>query len=202
MKQEYKPTIIDKIRWFYRDNIKYFHKDFANGVSNLWKWFPVIWKDRNWDHSFIYEILKFKLTAQADYIGTHYRHTRAGRDAEIMMLVTKLIQRCQDDFYDSEYMDYHESKFEFLDVTEDDDLPEKYRGKKRLEIEVVSERFDEYFKKYPRQYKRVVSGEVNRLNGIPKNKKRIAMEIAHENQVRCRQLAFKIIADRIEGWWD
>jgi hypothetical protein len=103
-----------------------------------------------------------------------------------------------------EYMDYHESNILWLDITDKDDIPEKYRDSKRLEIEEISENFDEYFKKYPRQYKRVMSGEVNRFSRPveEKDKNLIAMEIAHENQDRCRKLVFKIMEKRIEGWWD
>jgi hypothetical protein len=144
------------------------------------------------------------LNNQAEYIGGKNRHTRAKRDAELMRLTSRLIQRCQDDHYDMEYMDYHESNLLWLDVTDKDDIPEKYKNSKRLEIEEISENFDEYFKKYPRQYKRVMSGEVNRFS-YPieeKDKKLIAMEIAHENQDRCRKLVFKIMSNRVEGWWD
>jgi hypothetical protein len=30
----------------------------------------------------------------------------------------------------------------------------------------------------------------------------IAMEIAHENQERCRKLLHKILEDNLEKWWD
>ena len=199
-----KITLLDKISLWWKFDAKYYHKDFIEGVKNLWKWFPVIWKDRDWDTSFIYEIIKVKLNNQADYIGGKNRHTRAKRDAELMRLCSRLIQRCQDDHYDMEYMDYHKSNYNFIDITDDDDIPEKYRKGKKLDIELVSENFDEYFKKYPRQYKRVISGEINRY-GRPieeKDKQVIAMEIAHENQDRCRKLLFKIMERRIEGWWD
>jgi hypothetical protein len=121
-----------------------------------------------------------------------------------MRLTSRLIQRCQDDHYDMEYMDYHESNFNWLDITDEDDIPEKYKDSKRLEIDLISENFDDYFKKYPRQYKRVMSGEVSRFSRPieEKDKQLIAMEIAHENQDRCRKLVFKIMERRIEGWWD
>jgi len=183
---------------------RYYHKDLIQGIKNLWKWFPIVWKDRDYDHAFIYDILKFKLEKQANYISKHDRHTRAKRDAETMLLCTRLIERCVDDFYGMEYMDYHVSNFNFVDITDDDNIPEKYRGSKKLEIEEISENFDEYFKKYPIQYKRVLSGEINRY-GNPiseKDKKNIAMEIAHENQNRCQNLLFKIMGDNINKWWD
>ena len=204
MENETKITVWDKIRLWWKFDGQYYHKEFIQGVKNLWKWFPVIWKDRDWDSFFIYEVIRVKLNNQAEYIGGENRHTRAKRDAELMRLTSRLIQRCQDDHYDMEYMDYHESNLLWLDVTDNDDIPEKYKGSKRLEIEEISENFDEYFKKYSRQYKRVMSGEVNRFNRPieEKDKKVIAMEIAHENQDRCRKLLFKIMERRIEGWWD
>ena len=192
-----KINIFEKISLWWKFDGRYYHKDFIEGVKNLWKWFPTIWRDRDWDHGFIYEVIKVKLKHQADYIGSHDRHTRAKRDAELMLLCTRLIQRCQDEHYDMEYMDYHESNYNWVDVDDKPDL-------KKLEIEQLSENFDEYFKKYPLQYKRVMSGEVSRFSRPieEKTKEVIAMEIAHENQDRCRKLLFKIMERRIEGWWD
>ena len=192
-----KINIFEKIRLWWKFDGRYYHKDFIEGVKNLWKWFPTIWRDRDWDHGFIYEVIKVKLKHQADYIGSHDRHTRAKRDSELMLLCARLIQRCQDEHYDMEYMDYHESNYNWVDVDDKPDL-------KKLEIEQLSENFDEYFKKYPLQYKRVMSGEVSRFSRPieEKTKEVIAMEIAHENQDRCRKLLFKIMERRIEGWWD
>lgn len=192
-----------KLNMFYNISLwwkfdgRYYHKNFIEGVKNLWKWFPVIWKDRDWDSHFIYEIIKFKLNNQADYIGGHDRHVSAKRDAELMRLTSRLIKRCQDEYYNMEYMDYHESNINWSTVEDKPDL-------KKLGIELVSENFDGYFKKYPRQYKRAMSGEINRFDRSieEKNKKLIAMEIACENQNRCRKLVFKIMERRIEGWWD
>lgn len=193
-----------KIRLWWKFDGRFYYSDFFQGVKNLWRWFPTIWKDRDWDTNFIYEILKVKLKNQSKYIGFHNRHTRAQRDSELMRLTAKLIQRCQDDYYDMEYMDYHESKWNWLDNIEDDNFTEKYKDYKRLEIDLISENFDEYFKKYPRQYKRVILGEINRFDrgGEEKDKQLIAMEIAHENQYRCRKLLFKILENHIDGWWD
>jgi len=94
-------------------------------------------------------------------------------------------------------MDYHESNYNWLDVEDKPDL-------KKLDVELVSENFDDYFKKYPRQYKRVMLGELNRYNRPveEKDKQVIAMEIAHENQDRCHKLLFKIMERHIDSWWD
>jgi hypothetical protein len=122
-----------------------------------------------------------------------------------MMLAARLIAIQQEDLYDMEYMEYHESEFNFLDINDEDDTPEKHKDPKRLEINVISERFDEYFERYPRQYKRAVSGELNlftRDENEKENKKIYAMEIAHENQKRSRKLLFKLLDENIERFWD
>jgi hypothetical protein len=96
-----------------------------------------------------------------------------------------------------EYLDYHDVSFELVPTDE---------TKQWFTLESVerSENFDAYFAKYPRQYKRVISGEVDRYRRPieEKDAKLIAMEIAHENQERCRRLIFKIMHNHIERWWD
>jgi hypothetical protein len=196
MKSE-KLNILEKISLWWKFEGRYYHKDFAKGIKNLWKWFPVIWKDRDWDDHYIFEVLKFKINKQADYIGDRNIHVNAKRDAEIMRLVNRLIKLNQDEFYGMEYMDYHETKYDFIPT----DKTEKWFT---MEDELISERFDEYFKKYPLQYKRVISGEINRYRRPfeEKDKKLIAMEIAHGNQDRCHKLIFKLLEGNIQKWWD
>lgn len=171
--------------------LKNYWYNFKIGIRNLIKWFPIIWKDRDWDYHYIYDVLKFKLINQAKYIGNHNIHTAAKRDVEIMNTCVRLIQRCQDDYYDMEYMDYHTTKFNLYD-----------NGS--LNIERIEEHFDDYFLKYPLQYKRVMSGEVNGFSRPIEEKSNtiIAMKIAHENQKRCRRLLFKLLERNIEKWWD
>jgi len=63
-----------------------------------------------------------------------------------------------------------------------------------LEIVEKSERFDEYFKKYPLIYRMVPD-----LNA-PKS--RIAFNIAKINEERAHKLLFKILEQNIRRWWD
>ncbi|CAB4158663.1 hypothetical protein UFOVP699_24 [uncultured Caudovirales phage] len=189
---------LERIALWWRFDGRYMHKEFARGIKNLWRWFPTIWKDRDWDDQFIFEIIRVKLENQAKHIGSRGLHTTAKRDAEIMRLVAKLIKLQQDDFYSMEYMDYHDTKYDFVPTDE---------TKKWYEMQdtLLSERFDEYFAKYPIQYKKVISCDINRFRRSEdpiENKKLIAMEIAHENHERCRTLIFKIMNNHIERWWD
>ena len=169
-------------------------REFIQGVKNLIKWFPVIWRNRDWDHTFIYDILTFKLEQQAKYIGGKDRHMSAKRDAEIMLLCTKLIDLSSNEFYDMEYMDYNTSEFNWLDVLDRPDL-------KELDIVETSEVYSEYFAKYPNMYRRVMNMEspVFEFNG---SNQVIAMNIAYYNNERCHKLLFKLLERNIRRWWD
>ena len=60
-------------------------KRFFRRFYNLCRWLPVIWKDQDWDHHYIWEVLKFKLKNQAEYIKTKGHHVDNERDAQRMM---------------------------------------------------------------------------------------------------------------------
>ena len=188
--------MINKIRLWWRFDGRYMHKDFVQGVKNLWRWFPTIWKDRDWDQHHIYELLRKKIEFQAEYIGSRDNYTGAKRDAERMQLVARLIKLQQDDFYTMEYMDYHEQDMSFVGIEDNLEYFEAVFDQK-------SEWFDEYFAKYPIQYKNVLNGNINRYTrSTTKDKQIIAMEIAHHNQSRCQKLIFDIMHNHIERWWD
>lgn len=197
--REKKLWIIKKLEiipsWWNREG-KYYHKMFITSVRNLIYWFPIIWKDRNWDSHYIFEIMAHKIKAQSKYIGSRDIHTRAKRDAEVMMLCVRLMKSVQHEFYSSEYTDYHKTKNWFEDI---EDRP----GLSKWESRLLEENFDDYFAKYPLIYKRVLNGEGHfKLKGREDNKQIIAMNIAHINHDRARNLLFKIMGEHIERWWD
>ena len=197
--REKESWIMRKLRfipsWWKYDG-RYYHKYVKYGVKNLIYWFPIIWKDRNWDSGYIFTIMKHKLTSQADYIGRRDFHTRAQIDAKRMRLCVKLIGLVQDEFYSIEYSDYHKTKHWFQD------LPEK-PGFSSWESRLLEENFDDYFKKYPLIYKRVLNGEgIFGREGREDDKQIIAMNIGHINHDRARKLLFKIMEENVERWWD
>jgi hypothetical protein len=162
-------------------------RQFIKNIKNLIRWFPIIWKDRDWDDHFIFEILKFKLKNQAEYIGKKGNHLSAERDAEIMMLCVRLIEKVQSEYYGTEYFNYQNSKLKFIDS-------ESHPGMYEMEIEEISENYDEYFKKYPRIY--------NKHKDNSGDKGKIAFYMSRENEERAHKLLFKILEQNIRRWWD
>ena len=196
MKNKPRPNIFRRAYLWWIFDGKYYHKYFKQGVKNIWYWFPIIWKDRHWDSHYIFEILKHKLKAQAKYIGDNDRHTRAQQDARRMRLCIKLMQKIQDDNYAMEYMDYHKNRIWFTDC---EDRPDS----SFMNSEQVWEKFDDYFKKYPLIYKRVMNGEgAFKREGREDDKQIIAMNISHINQQRAHDLLFEILRSNILKWWD
>ena len=193
-----RPSIFRRIRLWWEFDGQYYHKYFKQGVKNLIYWFPIIWKDRNWDDHYIFEVLKHKLKAQAKYIGDRGFHTRAQLDAKRMRLCVELIQLVQDETYQMEYMDYAKDKHWFEPCNDG-------TTNSTWESENIWEKYDEFFKKYPLVYKQVLKGEGPfTLDGRDESdiKRIIAMNISHLNQQRAQNLLFKIMNENINRWWD
>lgn len=72
---------------------------FFRRIYNLYRWFPVIWKDEQWDYYHIYEVLKCKLILTAEHARKHGYHVHSQDDANRMMLCVRLIEKAQNDEY-------------------------------------------------------------------------------------------------------
>lgn len=195
-----KPWIVRKIQWiqlWWSQEGQFTLRNIKTGIKNIWYWLPIIWKDRHWDSHYIFEIMVHKLKAQSEYIGSRDIHTRAKRDSEVMMTCVRLMEKVQNDFYSSEYSDYHKTKHWFEPADEE--------GYSTLESRILREDFDSYIKKYPLIEKRVMNGEgVFSLDGKDRLevKQKLAMNIGNINHERARKLLFKIMEQNIEKWWD
>jgi len=160
-------------------------KSFFERIHNLYRWFPIIWKDQDWDYHYILETLKFKLSNQSKYTLNKSKQVNASKDARMMDLCVRLISKIQDEYYLIEFLDYEVIKHEFKKIENTTELFQ-------LKTETISENFDEYFKKYLRIYKSIDSKEC---------KAGIAMKIGNINHNRAKKLLFKILENNIEKWW-
>lgn len=198
IKNRPRPNLFRRIwLWWHHDG-RFYHKYLKHGIQNIIYWFPIIWKDRNWDSHYIFEVLKHKLKLQAKYIGDRDWHTRAQQDARRMRLCVSLIEKVQEETYAMEYMDYGKDRVWFTSCNDG-------TGNSLYNSEIVEDNYSEFFKKYPLIYQRVMKGEgVFTLDGRDESElnKLIAMNIAHINHDRARKLLFKIMESEIEKWWD
>ncbi len=178
-------------RWSIRRYLPIWFNSLCDGIKSIFVWLPTIYKDRNYDGDYIYEILKKKVEFQRKYLIYHNRHTGIERDNFYMTLFLNLTELTQHEFYETEYCDYHTSKFNFTPV---EDKP----GYSELDIEVLTEKFDEYLKKYPLVVKRLLKEDPELIE----NKKYFCMKVGMENHQRCKKLMFKVLEENISHWWD
>ncbi len=80
-------------------------KQFFKRIYNVYRWIPVLWRDRDWDHYYTYEILKTKLTFQSEYTRDYGYHVSSDHEANRMDLCIELIDRVQTEYYLNECID-------------------------------------------------------------------------------------------------
>ncbi len=96
------------------NNIIYPFRDFYRRVRNVLRWLPTIWKDRDWDHSYINEILIRKLEFTRDfYLSDKPYSLEAKKTAdEIQEAISRLHQTKDSwDFYEAPAMEQLEEKW-------------------------------------------------------------------------------------------
>jgi len=179
--------LVDKImdKYIFRPyyNIK-------NGLISFWEWKSVIWKDRHWDDHFIFEVIKHKLILQRKELVSANRHTSIPQTNRDITICLNLIERIQEEYYGTEYMDYFVSDFKWVDHSDD--------GSEELTIDEISNNADDYFKKHRSTVKKCLKKNRDLLF----DRKHLAMAVAHENQKKCQTLLFRILSERITWWWD
>ena len=74
-------------------------KQFFKRIYNIYRWFHIVWKDKDYDHWYIFEILKTKLKFQSKYFRKYGYHLSSERDAEKMELCIRLIDKVQNEYY-------------------------------------------------------------------------------------------------------
>lgn len=77
--------------------IRYKYLDIKNGITQVLKWLPTIYKDRDWDHTYFYIIISKKLelmikTFENSY-GKNYEYVGIEKDIEQMRLCKSTLDR-------------------------------------------------------------------------------------------------------------
>lgn len=167
-------------------------KQFIDGIFNIIRWIPVIYKDKDWDDYYTTKILQKKIENQRAYLVKHNRHTEVDEDNFWMTVVLNLIEREHENFYSLEKYDYKNSEIKFVEV---EDNPKLYR----LEEEVEWEALDSYLAKYPASVRKVKKLYPDRDFS---DQNILALYVGQYNQERCRNLLFEILKRYSNRWWD
>ncbi len=125
--------------------IKYNMRSFIRGVKNLWRWFPVIWKDRDYDHVFTYDVLIKKLEFQRDFFLSKDASVSNAKDTakEIQTAIDKL-KRTMDpyEFYEKPVF---ENKWDHLSEEIILDIDRKYTKDKKEAFTYLAKNIDKWW---------------------------------------------------------
>jgi hypothetical protein len=95
--------LISEIKW----RLRYFKES----IIKLFRWFPIIVKDKDYDYWFIYEILKFKLTTQYEHLINEDEFINTQHYVGKLKTCIKLIELLQDEKYIIERLNMPESEY-------------------------------------------------------------------------------------------
>jgi len=159
---------------------RYFLSDARQGIKNLIEWFPIIWKDRWWDHWFIYAVLHRKLSLMEHNFRHHGVSANRKHDADKIKLCVLLLERLRDDnYFEMAYKQHHEKwgepEFDWID-TDDPDL---------VELKI--------------KHDNVITEEDKK-----QERKEFKTATEHENYLRQQDLEmlFGLMRKHIQCWWD
>jgi hypothetical protein len=161
--------------------IKDFPRNFICGIENLIKWFPVIWKDRQWDHTFIYRILRHKLHLTEQFIRHNGIHANNVKDADRMKICVLLLDRLINDIhFEMAFKAFHK-KWGYSDWKFEKD--ENNKGSSRLIFEYSTVKTKEDKMLHRKEFKRACD---------------------YEDFLKERDLEylFSTMRKYIQGWWD
>ena len=170
------------------NNITYPFRDFYRRVKNVLRWLPTIWKDRDWDNSYITEILIKKLELTRDFYLSDKAHSvEAGNIArEIQDAIERLhMTRDSWEFHEAPAMEELEQKwgltafnFEPYEYDENGEVL-TYEMKSKTEKVNTEEEEEQY---------RIEFGK--------------ALDTARKQYRKDKKDAYKFIAKNIDKWLD
>ena len=68
-----KPVRYRLSKLWYRINLKQRYYNTKNGIKNLIKWFPIVWRDRDWDEAYLLTVMEFKFKNMS-HLHENYGH--------------------------------------------------------------------------------------------------------------------------------
>lgn len=80
-------------------------------IRNLWIYRKLIWNDRHWDHSFLYDMLAFKLEEMSKFYAKYSSWTEKDEHVALMKSASEMCKRIAKQNYCEKEWDEHSKKF-------------------------------------------------------------------------------------------
>ena len=166
-------------------NFKYFIKNIFIGIKNLWIWFPVIWRYRNFDNGYLIDLNIKKLEMMHKWFSNsknnHILDSHRKYIEQRIATAVKLMKLVQDKYYSSEYI---------LQI-------EKLYGKNRFVFKPYGNHKDSY--KMVMEFDKKYTDE--ELEKIYKHEKELFLK-SYEKHKKAKRILWKFIEHNIDWWWD
>ena len=183
------------------NKIKELYYDIVNGIQAVWRWIPIIWKDRDWDYSYAEIILMHKTRMIKEYIDSRKFYIGYERDVQRMQLVESLLDKVSTNYYENEMFKYYDVDFHLEDIEETTSDVDEFKS---LTMDITKNDIPEYIEKN--------KGKVERAKKVLENKfddydddtyiRVIANTIANLKHKQAKRIAFTIIQRHSDEWWD
>ena len=99
------------------------------GIKNLIRWIPVVWRDRDYDQSFVFYILYHKFKHMEDYFrGDNCWGADAEKYADEIKVAKNLCKRLYEEDYLENALFWHDKKFESINLADLFEPSSEYEG--------------------------------------------------------------------------
>jgi len=80
-------------------SLNFLRYDIPRGIRNLTVWFPIIWRDRNFDQFYLYEIMEKKLEQMERCFSTNEIRLHQNRTVREIKICRYILNRLKNDWY-------------------------------------------------------------------------------------------------------
>lgn len=113
---------------FWCDSTDWLHPTRAwRKLSNVVRWVPLLWRDVDWDHSSLYEVVEFKLANMRAHQLSHGNHDDCDEVARQMGEAATRLRRVREDDYLGEEWKAYGAKYPRKPMGEWEQTPEGHR---------------------------------------------------------------------------
>ena len=157
-------------------------KRFFRKCRNVLRWIPTIWKDEDWDQTYIYDMLLLKLERQRDFFLSDRAYAANAKEtANQIQTAIDLLHMTRDswEFYECPVLEELDAKWGKGVLRTEPYGNNSYQ----LHIDIDGVKTEADKAQYNEEYK-------------------TGMERARKEYQKDKRTAFKYIADHIDYWWD
>jgi hypothetical protein len=166
-------------------------KQFLQGLRNIIRWIPTIYRDRHWDHVFITDILQKKLEFTREELVTANRFHGVEAVNKDITLALNLLERIREGYYEYEMYDYIRKSYEFKPV----DATGEYLT---MESTILEDNLEEYLAKYTHTANKLRKKYKLKLTDTEK----LAFKVCSYNQEKCERIFWQLMHYKLNHWWD